>query len=208
MEPEVAWLGRCTRLGGPVLAAPSTAVLDPFAVQSAADNVVANTRQVFHAAATNQDHRVLLQVMAYTANVGGNFHTVGQPDPGNLAKGRVGFFRSHGPDLNTHAPPLGATRTPLHPVAQRVLHPVQRRGLSLLPDWPASLSNKLAYSRHRKSPPCNWTAAKNSTKREFKCQLEIICFCYPDYQIAKQNLTLLCFPVASGSEKGQHPRGA
>ena len=72
------------RLYGPVLAATAPPTLNAFSVQSAADYVVAHTRQVLHATTAHQDYRVLLEVVAFAANVGINFNAVGQPHAANL----------------------------------------------------------------------------------------------------------------------------
>src|SRR3954471_22134654 len=63
---------------GAIERAALLAVLDTLGVQHAADDVVANARKVFHAAAADQHNAVLLQVMAFAGNVGQRFETVGQ----------------------------------------------------------------------------------------------------------------------------------
>jgi hypothetical protein len=65
-----------TRLIGSVLAAAPPACRYAFAVQGAADDVVTDTRQVFYTAAPDQNHRVLLEVMPFTADVGSDFNSV------------------------------------------------------------------------------------------------------------------------------------
>jgi hypothetical protein len=63
-------------LGCPVLAASLASALDSFGVQSAADHVVTYSRQVFYPASPNQDHRVLLQVVAFPADIGRYFDPI------------------------------------------------------------------------------------------------------------------------------------
>jgi hypothetical protein len=55
--------------------------------------MVTHTRKVFNPAATNKDHRVLLQVMANTRNIRGNLYSICQTYPCNLAESRVRLFR-------------------------------------------------------------------------------------------------------------------
>src|SRR5438094_9176653 len=59
-------------------------------VEGTADHVVADTGEVFDASAADQDHRVLLQVVADARNVGGHLLAGGQPHPGHLAELRGG----------------------------------------------------------------------------------------------------------------------
>ena len=61
---------------GPVFAAALFSVFDPGQVELATDNVVSHTRQVFDASAADHDNGVLLEIVAFAADVGVNFHTV------------------------------------------------------------------------------------------------------------------------------------
>src|SRR3954470_5415988 len=54
---------------GAVLRAGLLAILDALQVKRTAHDVVTHTRQVLHAAAAHEHHRVLLQVVAFTADV-------------------------------------------------------------------------------------------------------------------------------------------
>jgi hypothetical protein len=54
-------------------------------IKSAANDVVAHARQILHAAATHQNDRVFLQVVADAGNVSGYFHGVGEPDARDFA---------------------------------------------------------------------------------------------------------------------------
>src|SRR6516162_9872003 len=62
---------------GAVLRAALLALADPGAIQGAAHRVVAHARQVLHAAATDEHHRVLLQVVALATDVAGDLVAVG-----------------------------------------------------------------------------------------------------------------------------------
>jgi len=71
-----------TGLVGSVLASAPPSVRDTFAIQGATDDVVADTRQVFNPAAPDQNHRVLLEVMPFAADVGGNLNSVSKSNAG------------------------------------------------------------------------------------------------------------------------------
>jgi hypothetical protein len=47
--------------------------------------MVADPGEVFHPAAPDQDDGVLLKVVAFPADVGGNLDAIGEADPGDLA---------------------------------------------------------------------------------------------------------------------------
>ena len=66
--------------------------------------------QVLHPAAADQDHRVLLEVVADARDVGRDLHLVGEPHARDLAKGRVRLLRGHRAHLQAHAPLLGGAR--------------------------------------------------------------------------------------------------
>ncbi|CAK8740133.1 hypothetical protein SODG_003576 [Sodalis praecaptivus] len=70
-EPLSLWLLHA------VLGAALLAVFNTGAVKGATNGVVTHTRQVFYTTAADQDHGVLLQVMTFTADVGGDFKPVG-----------------------------------------------------------------------------------------------------------------------------------
>src|SRR3974377_2114329 len=61
-----------------VLGATLLALTDAGAVERAAHGVIAHTRQVLDAAATDEHHRVLLQVVALAADVARDFVAVGE----------------------------------------------------------------------------------------------------------------------------------
>src|SRR5918993_115822 len=65
---------------------------DAGAVQRAAHRVIAHARQVLHAAAADQHHRVLLQVVAFAADVADDFEAVRQADLRHLAQRRIGLL--------------------------------------------------------------------------------------------------------------------
>src|SRR4029079_570721 len=79
------------------------AVGDPGRVEGAADDLVADARQVLDATTPDQDHGVLLQVVALARDVGGDLHPVGEADTGDLAQGRVRLLRRHRGDTGADA---------------------------------------------------------------------------------------------------------
>src|ERR1700682_2033901 len=84
----------CFRPLGSVLRATLLAASDPHRVQSAADDVIAHSREILNPATANQHDRVLLQIVADAGNVGCNLNSIGQSDAGNFTQGGVRLLRS------------------------------------------------------------------------------------------------------------------
>src|SRR3954467_12739088 len=76
-----------------VAAAGLLAVLDALGVERAADDLVADAREVLHPAAADQHDRVLLQVVPHARDVGGDLDAARQPDARHLAESRVRLLR-------------------------------------------------------------------------------------------------------------------
>src|SRR5882762_8291913 len=91
------------RTFGAVLGAALPTIADAGAIERAADSVVPYSGQVLDAAAANQYHGVLLQVMTFTADVAGHFVAAGQADPADLAQRRVGLLGRRRVDTRAHA---------------------------------------------------------------------------------------------------------
>src|SRR5690606_6648667 len=72
------------------------------------DGVVAHTRQVLHTAAADQDHAVLLQVVAFTTDVGTDFVTAGKTHTADFAQGRIRLLGSGGIHAGAYATTLRA----------------------------------------------------------------------------------------------------
>src|SRR4051812_41892763 len=72
-----------------VAAAGLLAVADTLGVQRTADDLVANTGEILHAAATHEHDAVLLEVVADAGDVGGDLDAAGESDAGDLAQRRV-----------------------------------------------------------------------------------------------------------------------
>ncbi len=101
-------LSLCLRTLGAVLGTGLATLGNAGGVERATNGVVTHTRQVLDATAADQDHGVLLQVVAFTTDVGNHFFLVGQADLGNLAQSRVRLLRSGGVDTGADATALRA----------------------------------------------------------------------------------------------------
>src|SRR5213079_1154289 len=78
---------------GAVFRTALAAVLDALGVVGAADDVIAHAGQILDAAAADQHHRVLLQIVSLARDVAGHLETVGETHARDLAQGRVRLFR-------------------------------------------------------------------------------------------------------------------
>src|SRR5579862_4914963 len=72
-----------------VLGTRLLAVFHALQVERTAHDVVANTGQVLDTTAANQHDAVFLEVVAFAADVGNDFETVGQAHLGDLAQSGV-----------------------------------------------------------------------------------------------------------------------
>src|SRR5215467_13838786 len=93
---------------GAVFGAALLAVLDSGGVERAAHHVVAHAGKVFHAAAANQYHRVLLQVVALATDVADDLEAVGEAHLGDLAQSGVRFLGRRRVDARAHSALLRA----------------------------------------------------------------------------------------------------
>lgn len=85
-------LGSSLRTLGAILGAALATLVNTEAVKSAADDMVANTRQVFHTTATNKHDGVFLKVMTFAANVGDHFFTLVRRTLATLRRAEFGFL--------------------------------------------------------------------------------------------------------------------
>src|SRR3954447_18964964 len=90
-----------------VAAARLLAITNAGGVERAADDLVANTRQVADATAAHEHDRVLLQVVALAGDVGGDLDAAGQAHAGDLAERRVRLLRGVREHAGAHAAALG-----------------------------------------------------------------------------------------------------
>src|SRR3990172_6420022 len=133
----------------PILGASLAPTIHPSRIERAADDMVADAGQVFHAAAANEHNRVLLQRLPLARDVSRDLDPVRQPHAGHLAQRRIRFLRR----LRAHPPLLrGALRLHQAALLHRVKGVLQRRRLGprLLERPP--LAHELVDRRHE-SPP-------------------------------------------------------
>src|SRR5207245_2725109 len=77
-------------------------------VERAADDLVADAREVLHPAAAHEHDRVLLQVVADARDVGGDLDPAGEPHARDLAERGVGLLRRRRVDARAHPAALRA----------------------------------------------------------------------------------------------------
>jgi hypothetical protein len=98
---------------GAVFATAALTALHAGSVESAAHDVITHARQVAHATAANQHHRVLLKVVPFARDVSSHFDAVGEAHTGDLAHGGVRFLgrcgANHGADATAEGIALGHT---------------------------------------------------------------------------------------------------
>src|ERR1043166_1929748 len=74
---------------GAVLRPPLAAVADPCGIEGAADDVISHAGQILDSAASNQNDRMLLQIVPFAGDIGCHFHPIGQTNACHLAQRRV-----------------------------------------------------------------------------------------------------------------------
>src|SRR5262249_19490600 len=115
------------------------AVLHALGVEHAAQDVVAHTRKVLHAAAADHHHRVFLQIVAFTRNVADYLEAIGQTHFGDLAQRRIRLLWRGRVDAGAHATLLRAL--------------LQRRNRIAAPHLFPRLADQLVDRRHSPSFP-------------------------------------------------------
>src|SRR3954454_1597611 len=126
-----------------VLRAGLLAVAHAGGVERAADDLVADAREILDAAAADEDDRVLLEVVALTGDVGRDLDPSGDAHAGNLAQRRVRLLRRRGVDASADTPPLRRGDLLLAALAG-----LQTGGRELLGLGVTALANELAGRRH------------------------------------------------------------
>src|SRR5258705_8792406 len=99
------------------------AVLDALGVEHTAQDVIAHARQVFDAAAADEHHRVLLQIVAFTRDVAHHFVAIGEANFRDLPQRRVRLLWRRRVDPRADAALLRTIRQGRHFVALRLLAP-------------------------------------------------------------------------------------
>jgi hypothetical protein len=72
-------------------------------VKATTNNVITNTWKVLDAASTHEYYCVLLEVVAFAADICPHFVAVSKSNARYFTQGRVWFFRCFSGDLNTDA---------------------------------------------------------------------------------------------------------
>ena len=93
-----------------------TTLGDALRVEHATQDVIADARQVLHAPATDQHHRVLLQVVPLAGDVAHDLEAIGQAHLRHLAQRRVRLLRRGGVDARADAALLRAALQRRHRV--------------------------------------------------------------------------------------------
>ena len=71
-------------------------------IEGATNNMIANTRQIFHTPTAHHDDGVLLQIVPFTRDIGVNLLVVGQANTSNFTHRRIRFFRRGRVDTHTY----------------------------------------------------------------------------------------------------------
>src|SRR5690606_32160173 len=117
-----------------VLGTSLLTIFDALQVQGAADDVVANTRQVLDTTTADQNDRVFLQVVAFAADVGDDFEAVGQTHFGDFTQSGVRLLGGRGVDTCANTTALWAV--------------LERRALAACATDFARLAHELANGWH------------------------------------------------------------
>src|SRR5271165_582496 len=120
---------------GAVFRAALAAVLDPLGIERAANDVIPHPRQVLDPAATNQDDRMLLKIVALSRNVARHFKPVRQAHARHLAQRGIGLFRRGRVDARAHPALLRAGFHRRDLIARHLRSP--------------RIADELVYRRHR-----------------------------------------------------------
>src|SRR5579872_5680819 len=116
--------------------------------------MITDARQIFYAAATYENHAMLLKVVADARNVGRDFFAVGQANARDFAQRRIRLLGRHRLDLRAEAAALWVAGN-LKGTRRQVgmsgfgtrLDDAERAGLDLLSDLRTALTDQLTDSR-------------------------------------------------------------
>src|SRR5258708_38625821 len=92
---------------GAVFRAALLALAHAGAIQRAADGVIPHAREVLDATATDEHYRVLLKIVAFTADIAGDLVAVRQAYAAHLPKSRIRLLRRRRIDARADAALLG-----------------------------------------------------------------------------------------------------
>jgi len=85
-----------------VPAAALLSIADSFGIEDTADDVVTDTRKVFHASSAHKHHAVFLKIVTLTHDVGLHFVTVCETHTGDLSESGVWLLGRHRRHLYAH----------------------------------------------------------------------------------------------------------
>src|SRR5262249_38306261 len=141
---------------GAVLGAALLAASHAGGVERAADDVIADARQILHAASADHHDRVLLEVVPDARDVRRHFEPVREPHACHFPESRVRLLRRRRVHADAHAPLL---RTALH-----------RGRLRLAPHRLPATMDELIDSRHVSPPPRRATKLQRYNRDALSCQ--------------------------------------
>ena len=156
--------------------------------------MVADTRQVLHAASTNQHDRVFLKVVTNTGNVRSNLDAVRQSHTRHFPQSRIGLFRGGRVDTKAHTALLWTA--------------LERRALRLRLYERSPFTNELIDCRHKRisfyKPATNQNAYFTVPERSRRI-IEIrttyvkkVLFFHSLFSVALPVETIGCCPTATG----------
>jgi len=137
-----------------VLRASLHAVGNTHGVQRSTDHVIAHAWQIFHAASADQHNRVLLQVVADSGDIRGDFNAVREPHTRHFTESRIRLLRGLRVHARANAALLRAS--------------LQCRACRLVTRPLPALSHQLIerrHSRHSLAAHQYWLAASNPQSR-------------------------------------------
>src|SRR5450759_3108360 len=120
---------------GAVLGTALLSLVNTGAIERAAHRVVTHARQILDAAPADQHHRVLLQIVAFAADVARHLVAVGQAHAAHLAQRGIRLLRRGGVHARAHTALLRRSG--------------QRRNLGLPGRLIAAGTNQLGRRRHK-----------------------------------------------------------
>lgn len=131
-----------------VLGAGLISLGNALCVESSSDNVVTDTGQILNSSASDENNRVLLQIVTDTGNVRCYFVTVGKLNSGNFSHSGVGLLGSSRSYSGANASLLGGGKV-YRRFLLGVITLLKSGGCGFLFDNVSSLAYKLIKSRHQ-----------------------------------------------------------
>ena len=123
-------------------------LLHAAGIEHAANYLVTEVN-VFYTTATEEHYRVFLEVVSHSRDVGGDFHTIGKADTGNLPNSGVRLTGGFGGDLRADAS-LERSIEKDRPVLEDVKALRERRSLGLVRSGFSLAFDELVDGRHTK----------------------------------------------------------